>query len=93
MNMFNFFLSWSMAYSIHGHIYYILEASSEKPNDFSLVERKLNKILQFKWKRLLLTKIKPKLNLKFMRVILCQITKKNNHLIQYLQIGWLLVQV
>ena len=37
-----------MAYGIHGHISYILEASSEGPNDFSLIERKPNEILQFK---------------------------------------------
>ena len=37
-----------MAYSIRGHISYILEASSKRPNDFSLMESKPNEILQFK---------------------------------------------
>ena len=41
----------NMAYSIHGHISYILEASSKRPNNFSLMVRKLNEILQFKWKK------------------------------------------
>ena len=40
-----------MAYSIHGHISYILEANSKRPNDFSLIGRKPNEILQFKWKK------------------------------------------
>ena len=38
----------NMAYSIHDHTSYILEASSERPNDFSLIGRKPNTILQFK---------------------------------------------
>ena len=37
-----------MAYSIHGHISYILEANSVRPNDFSLIGREQNEILQFK---------------------------------------------
>ena len=37
-----------MAYSIHGHISYILEASSKMPNDFSLIGRQPNEIWQFK---------------------------------------------
>ena len=40
-----------MAYSIHDHISYILEASSKRPNDFSLIRRTSNEILQFKWKK------------------------------------------
>ena len=36
-----------MAYLIHGHISYILEASSKRPNDFSLMGRKPNEISQF----------------------------------------------
>ena len=39
-----------MAYSIHGHISYILEANSKRPNDFSM-GRKPNEIFQFKWKK------------------------------------------
>ena len=37
-----------MTYLIHGHISYILEANSKRPNDFSLEERKPNDFLQFK---------------------------------------------
>ena len=37
-----------MAYSIHGHISYILETRSERPNDFSLIGSKPNETLQFK---------------------------------------------
>ena len=55
-----------MSYLIHSHISYILEANSNRPNDFSLVGRKPNKILQFKGKRLMVLKLKPKLDLKFM---------------------------
>ena len=36
-----------MAYSIQGRISYILEANSKRPNDFSLIGRKTNEILQF----------------------------------------------
>ena len=57
---------WGMTYSIHGHILYILEANSRRPNDFSLIRRKPNEILQFKWKRLMVLKFKPKLSLKSM---------------------------
>ena len=55
-----------MAYSIHGHIFCILETSSKKLNDFSLIGRKPNEILQFKWTSLIVIKFKPKLNLKVM---------------------------
>ena len=55
-----------MAYSIHGHISYILEASSKRPDDFSFIESKPNEILRFKLKRLMVLKCKLKLNLKFM---------------------------
>ena len=54
-----------MAYSIHSHTSYILEANSKRPNKFSLIGRKPNEILQFKCKRLMILKFKPKLNLKF----------------------------
>ena len=37
-----------MAYSIHDHISYILEAWSKRPNDFSLIRGKPNEILQLK---------------------------------------------
>ena len=36
---------------MYGHISYILEPSSKRPNDFSLIRRKPNKILQFKVKK------------------------------------------
>ena len=55
-----------MAYSIHGHISYILETSSERPNDFSLIRKKPNEILQFTWKKLMLLKFKSNLTSKFM---------------------------
>ena len=55
-----------MAFSIHGHIFCILEASSKKLNDFSMIGRKPNGILQFKWKSLIVIKFKPKLNLNVM---------------------------
>ena len=55
-----------MAYSICGHISYILDASSKRPNDFSLIGRNPNEILQLKWKRLMKLKLKPELNLNFM---------------------------
>ena len=55
-----------MAYSIHGHISYFLEASSKRPNDFYLIRRKANGILQFKWKKLMVLKFKSKFNSKFM---------------------------
>ena len=35
-----------MPYSIHGHISYILEARSKRPNDFSLIGRKPNEIFK-----------------------------------------------
>ena len=54
-----------MAYAIHSHISYILEVNSERSNDFSLIGRKPNEILQLKSKRLLLN-TKPKLNSKNM---------------------------
>ena len=41
-------------------------SSSKNPNDFSLIGRKPNEILQFKWKSLMIIKIKPELNLKIM---------------------------
>ena len=53
----------NMAYSMHGHISYILEANSKGPNDFSLIGRKPSEILQFKRKRWV-RKFKPKLNSK-----------------------------
>ena len=40
-----------MAYSIHGHISYILEANYKRPNDFSSIGKKPNEILQFKYKK------------------------------------------
>ena len=49
-----------------GHISYILEANSKRLTDFSFIGRKPNEILQFKWKRFMVLKFKPKLNLKFM---------------------------
>ena len=55
-----------MAYSIHGHISYILEANSKRPNDFSLIGRKQMKFCNFREKRLMVLKFKPKLNSKFM---------------------------
>ena len=55
-----------MANSIHGHISYILEASSNWPNDFSLIRKKPNEILQFAWKKRMTLKFKLKLNSKFM---------------------------
>ena len=47
-------------------IFLTLEANSKRFNDFSLIWRKPNEILQFKWKRLMVLKFKPKLNSKFM---------------------------
>ena len=38
----------TMAHSIYGHISYILKANSERSNNFSLIGRKPNEILQFK---------------------------------------------
>ena len=35
-----------MAYSIHCHISYIFEANSNRPNDFYLIGRKPNEIIQ-----------------------------------------------
>ena len=55
-----------MAYSIHGHISWILETSSERPNDFSLIRKKPSEILEFTWKKLMLLKFKSNLNSKFM---------------------------
>ena len=52
-----------MAYSMHGHISYILKANPKGSNDISLIGRKPSEILQFKWKRWVL-KFKPKLNSK-----------------------------
>ena len=37
-----------MAYSIQGHISYILEVNSKRPNDFPFIGRKPNDFLQFK---------------------------------------------
>ena len=45
---------------------YIFEANSKRLNDFSLIGRKPNDFLQFKWKSLMVLKFKPKLNPKFM---------------------------
>ena len=59
-------MSVCMTYSIFSHITYILEARSNRLNNFSLIGRKPNKILQFKWKRIIVLKFKSKLNLKFM---------------------------
>ena len=53
-----------MFYLIHSHISYILEANSNRPNDFSLVGRKPNKILQFKGKKTHGIKIKTKIRFK-----------------------------
>ena len=53
-----------MSYLIHSHISYILEANSNRPNDFSLVGRKPNKILQFKGKKTHVIKIKTKIRFK-----------------------------
>ena len=36
---------------MYGHISYILEPNSKRPNDFSLIRRKPNEILQFKVKK------------------------------------------
>ena len=49
----------SMAYSVHGHISYILEINSKRTNGFSLIGRKPNDFLQFKWKRLMVLTCKP----------------------------------
>ena len=40
-----------MAYLIHGHISYILEANSKRASDFPLIGRKPNEICQFKRKK------------------------------------------
>ena len=40
-----------MAYLIHGHISYILEANSKRASDFPLIGRKPNEIWQFKRKK------------------------------------------
>ena len=61
-----FIYNLPMVYSMHGHISYILDASSKRPNDFSLIGSNPNKILQFKWKRFTVLKLKPKLNFNFM---------------------------
>ena len=53
-----------MAYSIHDHIFCILEAHSKRYNDFSLIGRK-PKVFQFKWRGYLALKFKRKINLKF----------------------------
>ena len=68
-------------HSIHGHISYILEASSIRPNDFSLIGTKPNKIWQFAWKKLTVLKFKLKLNSKFMlkRSKTIKITKRSKN--------------
>ena len=55
-----------MAYPTHSHISYILEANFKRPNDFSLIGRESDDFLQFKRKRLMVLKFKPKLNSIFM---------------------------
>ena len=60
----NIALLQHMVYSIHSHIFYILEASSKRPHYFSLIGRKPNKILQFKWKKTYGTKIQTKIRFK-----------------------------
>ena len=52
-----------MAYSKHGHISYILEANSKRPDNFSLRRRKTYEILQFKRQKCIAFKFKPKLKL------------------------------
>ena len=54
-----------MAYSIHGNISYNLEWNSKMPDGFSLIGRKPNQILQYKWDRFIALKCKPKIKLKF----------------------------
>ena len=53
-----------MAYSMHDHISYILDANSKRPRDFSLIGRKPNDIWQFKWKKTYGIKIQTKIRLK-----------------------------
>ena len=55
-----------MAYSMHSHISYILETNSKRPDDFSLIGRKPNEILQFNWKKTYGIKIQTEIELKFM---------------------------
>ena len=53
-----------MAYSMHGHISYILEPNSKRFDDFSLIGRKPNETLQFKWKKAYGIKFKTKIKFK-----------------------------
>ena len=53
-----------MAYSIHDHISFILEANPKRPNDFSLIGGKPNEILQFKWKKTYGIKIQTEIRFK-----------------------------
>ena len=53
-----------MAYSMHDHISYILEANSKRPNDFSLIGMKPNEILHFKWKKTYGIKIQTEIRFK-----------------------------
>ena len=57
-------IDYIMAYSKHGHFSYILEASSKRPNDFSLTGKKPNEILKFKWKKLMALNILIEIKLK-----------------------------
>ena len=53
-----------MAYSMHGHISYILETNSKRPGDFFLIGRKPNEILQFTWKKTYGIKIQTEIEFK-----------------------------
>ena len=53
-----------MAYTIHGHISYILVANSKRPSYFSLIGRKPNEILEFKWKKTYGIKIRTEIRFK-----------------------------
>ena len=46
-----YYVTLDITYSMYGHISYILEPNSKRPNDFSLIRRKPNEILQFKVKK------------------------------------------
>ena len=54
----------SMTYLIHAHISYILEANFKKPNDFYLILRKPNEILQYKWKKAYGIKVQTEIEFK-----------------------------
>ena len=70
------YLQPGMVYSMHGHSFYILEASSKRPINFSLIGGKPNEILQFKWKSLLKLKFKPELTKILTRIFLRSKKKK-----------------